>query len=398
MRRAIWNSLPFVLTFVASVAHAQMETRTKGIPFGEKSSLHAGLDLGAGFDSNPDRLTSATPDWKGTVRPRLSLSIPGEDIAVGLRGKVAIDHYFGIDRGTSTSQIGGDLGASLRIGKGPVSFDIKNGLTRTPTFFDEEGTVAVDERRFKQWHNTGDALLKLAPGGGALELRLGYTLLLELYDDLPDAQQHGMHLSARLKFLPKTAAVFLSNLAFYSADDRLARRAAPYNVMVGLHGQLTSKISAIADIGFGDALVFDEGYFTSLTDTNLRTIVAHLDLRYSISRGIFVSGGYRRTVRPVIDLDAYVSDTLSLRFGLPLGDRFSFRAFGSYQFRNFAVGEREAQVLTADVRVAYWFYNWLNGSIAYQLLTQTRDEGDPTSLILEEYQRHQVRLFLGFRY
>ncbi|MBI4814684.1 MAG: hypothetical protein HY791_00415 [Deltaproteobacteria bacterium] len=391
--------LAALASLITASAYAQMETRTKGIPIGEKSALHAGLDLGAGFDTNPERLQIGSEDWKGTIRPRLSLTIPGEEISFGLRGKISIDHYF---QSTELgNQVGGDLGLTLKLGKGPVSVEVKNAFTRTPTFFDEEGTVSVDELRFVQWHDSGQATLRLAPGGGALEFRIGYTLLLEIYDDLPDASHHGMHLSARLKFLPKTAAVFQSNVSFYSANDSDQRRAFPYNVMVGLHGQLTSKLSAVADVGFGATELFEpnQSFFSGGIDpNNIRTVVAHLDLRYSFGRGTFVSAGYRRAVRPIIDLDAYTADTASLRLGLPIGDRFSFRAFGSYQFRNFAEGERSAEVVTVDGRIAYWLYNWLSASIAYQLLLQARDEGTETSKLLSDYERHQVRLFLGFRY
>ena len=65
-------------------------------------------------------------------------------------------------------------------------------LIRSPTYIDDLGSVTSEERRFKQWSNRGSAVLSLRPGGGALQVNVGYTNQLAIYDSL---EANGQELS-----------------------------------------------------------------------------------------------------------------------------------------------------------------------------------------------------------
>src|SRR5688572_3794271 len=79
-------------------AHAQ--SQGVGFPIREKSRIHTNLDLGVGFDSNPDPFDSATDDdvsdWKALIRPGILINVPGSSLQFDLRSQLSINQYFGV--------------------------------------------------------------------------------------------------------------------------------------------------------------------------------------------------------------------------------------------------------------------------------------------------------------
>lgn len=403
--------LPIALLAVALplTAAAQETVRgARGFPIGEKSKIHTELDLGVGFDSNPPRRVANLSDWKAQFRPGLGVEVPGQSFRLSLRSKVFIEQYFGTTgaaevSGGSTTKFGGDVGLDLAAGsdKSVVGLELKDTLARTPTFFSDLGSVGTDEIRFIQWQNRGAARLVLRPGGGALEFRLGYGNELHLYDDLPKSQRHAAELEAKLKFLPKTAVIFGADLSFFSATQPAAgtgtRRSSPYNIQLGLQGQITPRFSTILRAGFGDSLTWDGEFFSTVANSNVRTFIANASLSYAFMPGSSLTLGYDRMIRPVILLDAYTSDALSAKLQLTVATRLSFGLYGQFEFRNFAQNDTLARVITGDFRVEYWFFDWLRGGISYQVINQNTDVTAANTL-LEEYTRHQAMAGIGFYY
>lgn len=376
----------------------------KGFPIGEKSRVHTRLDLGVAFDTNPDRFTDSVSDWRMTVRPGLAINVPGEHIEFNLGGKVAVDYYFGTGAQIDRGFVGGDVGLDFRAGseKSVIAFELGDHITRTPSFFADVGTVGSAERRFRQWYNVGNANLVLRPGGGALEFRIGYTNRLSLYDDLPQSQRHGVAFETLWKFFPKTALVFNADLSFFSAETQVGAldtlRSSPYNITLGLRGQLTQRLTAELAGGIGDSLTWTDSFFSDLATTNQRTFIARVMLAYAIFDLSEIAVGYDRSLIPVIYLNSYSVDSPYLRLKVGVGPRLNFQGMGRYEFRSFQ-GDRSAHYIIGDVRAEYWFFDFLNASLAYQLMFQEPSTGIAVGgEILDNFTRHQVLFTVGFHY
>jgi hypothetical protein len=396
-----------------------------GFPLGDRSKIHTNLDLGIAFDSNPLRSNdaNAVSDVKGLIYPGLIIDIPGNTFTFNLDGRFTVERYFGtqgdVTRTLNTGQVvhgstadtilGGNLGFVSNIGRADaaVGFELSDTVARTPTFFTEVGTAGADEILFKQWVNRGQAMAVFRPGGGALEIRTGYANTMEFFDSLPNSQIHGAVFESKLRFLPKTAAVFAADMSFFSASDSMTLKSAPYNIGIGLQGQLTTRLAVIARVGFGDALIFSDGYFSSVVSSNIRTVIARAHLTYAMFDRATFSIGYDRHITPVILLNAFTADTVQARFTLGVGPRMTFDAFAEYEFRNF-VGQAAgggpstaANIATADVRLEYFFFDYLSGLLGYQLMFQSPNNatpGSPAAVFLSQFTRHIVYLNANLRY
>jgi hypothetical protein len=390
----------------ARVASAQNYGAGMGFPIGEKSRIHTNLDLGVAFDSNPSRLdnqgTAPDPgtksDWRGLIRPGLVIDVPGSSVMLNLRGQATILQYFGAGTASETT-FGGDVGARLQLGGDDsfLSFKLEDTLVRTPAFLSEPGTIASDERRFREWNNRGTARITLRPGGRALEFDLGYLNEMVIYDNLPASQRHGGLFEARWKFLPKTALVFHTDIStFQPVSDPLntTLSATPLRVTLGLVGQVTSKLSAEATVGYEDL-------FSEDADNSIRTVIGNGVLTYSFSEISAISAGYRRRVFPVVVLNGYTSDAPFVQAKLGIGGRLIFSLYGQYEFRSY-VGDIGVQVATGDASVEYWFFEFLNASLGYRLMYQNPNQDVPMpaagTAFLQDFSRHQVMFNIGLRY
>ena len=393
----------------AGPAQAQPSTST-GFPLGEKSRLHAGLTVGISYDTNPQRLETDVQDAKLLVRPGLSLDVPGSDVrlALGLHG--SFFQYFKLSDGDTkgNTHLGADASLDFGLGskRSAVAFSLLDTFTRTPTFIDRSGAIGRDEIKLKQWHNDLVSRLTFRPGGGALEFDIGYTNLLNIYDELEQTMRHGGLLEARYKFLPKTAAVFHADFTTFDVIGTPEEaqgatptlQSTPYNVTLGLIGQLTTRITVDLGAGFGDTLTWTDSPFSSdLAETNQRTFIAHAQGKYRFNEQSNISLGYYRSLVPIIQLDNYVSNRARLGIQVGVAGRLLLGASGTYEHRAFGKDSRVAQLVIADARAGYHFFEFLSAAIHYSILFQDADE-NTGSAFLETFTRHQVGLTVSVRY
>lgn len=408
------SQLVIIAALVAAPGWASAQTYGTGMgfPIGEKSRLHTTLDLSLAYDTNPsrfDRGREGVPDWKGMVRPGLEVNVPGVNVALDMRGRATIHQFFGMGDAAGGTFAGGDLGVALRLGSEDslVGFRIDNQLVRTPTFMEDPGTFAADERRFREWNNRGTARLTLRPGGRALEFDVGYTNEVIAYDDLPSSQRHGALIEARWRFLPKTALIFNSNVSWFSSfglAPETTATAVPISASLGLVGQITPRLTAELIAGYIDT-------FTAVPDRSLRNAIASAALTYTFVEGSFLTVGYRRRVAPIIIFDSFIGDSPYTQLRLGLGGRLIFNLFASYEYRRYPPrgtlpDDTAVHMVVGDARIEYWFFEYLNASIGYRLFHQDPTAqffGDPMdpgtgALFLQDFTRHQALLTLGFRY
>ena len=343
--------------------------------------------------------------------------MPGTSISFNSRAQLTVQQTFGTNAAKAAdTYFGGSLSLGLTAGGSDsvVGFEVQESLIRTPTFAGQVdvGSIGADEASLVQWYNRGDANLVLRPGGGALEFRLGYGNELRIFDLSSEAQKHQAQFEAKLRFLPKTAAVFRADFGFYSevgarADDPVYR-GNPYNISIGLLGQVTTAISAIARVGFGDTLAYAAGedFFGASNEGSIRSVIANLRLQYTFGNGSNFALGYDRAMKNAIAVGGgYASDAPYAKVEILVGDRFTFGALGRLDFRTFGgTSDATSTVVSADVRADYWFFDFLRGGVAYQLLSTSGDgnvAGPGSTLTLaplREAVRHQIMLTTGLYY
>ncbi len=416
MRRITSFLLPALVCAAPVAAQAQQFGTTTGFPIGDKSRVHTGLDMTVGFDSNSRRFDDSNApadgqrsDWKGILRPSLGVNVPGSSVQLDLLGQVSIMRYFGTGSEPADTTFGGDLTTKLVLGSKDsfVGFSIDNQLVRTPVFMDVPGTVSSDERRFPLWHNRGQALFTLRPGGRALEFDLGYGLVATAYDDLPTSFTHSGIFEARWKFFPKTAFLFHADVGYFTRNNDDANStftAIPLHIYLGAIGQVTTKLNAEITLGYGDTLSDGGGNFTT------RGPIGSLILTYAFSPETNLSLGYRRQIQPEVIVNSFSSDAPFVKFTMGFFGRLKLSLFAEYQFRKYArannnngvVGDRtDVQVAIGDARVEYWFFSWLNASVVYRLQLQkpqTVTSPIATNVFFQDFSRHQVFFNVGFRY
>jgi hypothetical protein len=185
-------------------------------------------------------------------------------------------------------------------------------------------------------------------------------------------------------------------------QGRTTNDASPYNLSLALQGQITDRLSTILRVGFGDSLSWQGDFFSSVADQNIRTVIANVNLTYAFAPGSSIGLGYDRYVRPMILLHAFNGDAINARIALAIGPRLSFGVFGQYEFRTYGGTNSPAtQVALADFRAEYWFFDWLRGTLSYQLANQSLSDGAAASQggdLVEPYTRHQAMLGVGFYY
>lgn len=395
-----------------------------GFPVGEKSRLHANLDLGLAFDSNPDRFPDASRQsgTRAIIRPSVGLEVPGTTYSLGLTAGLTIGQFFATGSRAASTDFGGDVGLNARAGSpdSAVAFRVTDLLARTPTYLSQLGAFPADERRFQAWTNRGEAVVTFRPGGRALDLDLGYTNALYLYDNLPKSQQHGALFEARLRFLPKTSLLFHSDISFFSTNESgttpagmpnptggtlgPTRKSTPYNLLVGLVGQVTERLSAQLTAGFGDSLTWQDGFFSGGTAAdNRRNFIATALFAYAFGDSALFSLGYQRKIVPIIVLDSYLSNALQARLVWGIG-RMSLGLFGEYSFISYSRIDANPQLLVGDARADYWFTDYLTAGLNYRVLRQgnvgvAAMAGTPAaSSLLEEYTRHLLVASVGVHY
>jgi hypothetical protein len=438
---AAMAALAVPLTATAQSAEPNNQPATAqtglGFPIGEKSRIHTALDLGVAYDTNPQRFTSAEMtaagvsggDWNAVIRPGVNVVVPGKSASANLLGQLTINQYFGTGSNKSSTDVGALVTAAVSLGDStaPVGFRLDDQFIRTPAFIDDLGSVAAAEIRFQQWFNRGAASVALRPGGGALEIDLGYFNQLSFFDNnfLGASQQHGGFLDARLRFLPRTAFVFHGDFSAFSPTDRTdsngmlqhagTQVSTPYNVYIGLIGQVTAHIATNLNVGFGDTLTWANGFFSTVSDDNRRTIIGTAELTYLLLESSRITVGYKRQALPIVVLSNYTSDMAYLRFLLGIGPRITFSAYGNFEWRSYASGngnmmggnmvpagtvsgDQPAKFVTVDARVDYWFFEFLSAALDYRLLLQSAGNSNPNNILLGDYNRNQVILFVGLHY
>jgi hypothetical protein len=351
----------------------------------------------------------------------MAISVPGSAFSLGLNGGVNIDQFLNLTPCGGTGDksgtcLGGFAGFSLRGGSSNslLAFEVDGGLVSTPTDLfappaaSADGTTSnevrlmsdlgVDEIAFPTLSFVASPSVVLRPGGGALSFRLGYATRILAFEGLGEEDKHGGTFEAKLRFLPRTAVVMNGDFSTWTGSNTNANvaseealKASPYNVTVGLRGQLTDRLQVNLNAGYGDALNEDDNFAE-------QGPIAHTSIRYIFAQDMSLSVGYDRLIENAIRVRSYQSDRGNLNASFRVAERMNLGLATSFEFRNLTNGET-AQLALAGVRADYDFFDFLNAGLNYQFASQsTKDAPKDTEPKVAEYTRQVFMFVLGLKY
>ncbi|MDP2340143.1 MAG: outer membrane beta-barrel protein [Deltaproteobacteria bacterium] len=403
--------------------------QTGGVSLSEdgRSRLHLGLDAGVGFDTNPYTTPLASGQFAGDVtarvRPYLEVNAPGSLLTFTSKGQLDYGFLPGvIDEETQNFLLyQSAISADLEVNRGGM-FTFAMGDTVS---WNNDPGVAVIGSQLNRVNNQLRAGVGWTPGGGALQMRLGYTFGFLKYIDFEnnggiigqgelDTMSHGLQLRADYRFLPKTGVFATLGAGFqnYPFTDTQGF-AVPVGVSVGLQGNVLPKVAGLVSLGYSNPLTFDTS--GALTTGAVFGLVGQIEAQWAATPMTAISGGFQRKFDPIA-LYGYVaasrfygalSQTLLGRFAFSANAGYSVLEFGaeqsSQELTDAAVGRLDGH-LDAGLRASYFFFDWFSVGISNVTdwrLTNANDVssvaegGDPLNL---GYVRNETLLLASVRY
>jgi hypothetical protein len=278
-----------------------------------RSRLHLGVTAGTGFDTNPYTTPLADPsgEFGGDVviriRPYLELNAPGSTIAFD--GKAQLD--YGILPGVVNPQTQqfllyqSLLSGELELNRGGTfTFAVGDNVS-----FNTDPGIAVLGTLLSRVRNTLKAGVGFRPGGGTLNMRLGYNFNFTKYVDTVgnaglvskgalDSMQHNLQLRTDYRFLPKTGAFLTLGAGWQSYPFTVGQgQAFPLNAQLGIQGNLLPRLAFMAAAGYSNPLVLDAT--GAIRTGSIFGMTGQAEVQWKPLQQTSVAGGYRRTFEPI---------------------------------------------------------------------------------------------------
>lgn len=314
--------------------------------------------------------------------------------------------------------ITGDLRLDI-LPKGPVTITIRDQFRREL----ETRNFSTSET-YNHNYNEAAAQIAIHPGGGALNIALGYGFLFDMYDDFPSADYyvHDFRFRTTWKFYPKTLALLEASIGLFdwqeSAPDTTVDTGhgirvdhMPFRVYLGLNGFITKKLAALLKIGYGNSLHDDGPTFNH--------VIAQAEVAFKFTSNILAAAGFTRDFSGTSFYSNYYAENKTyLRGQMRLARRVGIDLSVSYHLVDFAEfdpatpgifvshKERRDQVLGVHAKVDVDITRWIGLSVGYELRSVfTKFFVETTDLTTSakevdagEYTQHQVYGSVNVRY
>jgi hypothetical protein len=398
--RGAWLALLCFCIHVPS-ARAQTFAKPNGIKAGA-ARVHPYFELEQRFDSAVGLFPTLKPELLFHLRPGLKASIPASDLDINFDGNVDYVWYSGLFTRQSrrVSRLEAQSIFDLALNKnGPFEIQVSDTFTRS----DKTQNAAIGIGVLSLYNELRIAA-PIHPGGQALEVKPEFAWAAEFFEPLfigcsndpncePDVvrgtnyHNFRLGLTGRYKFLPKTA--LLASLDFNTrrhADPVANPNVGLLRADVGLAGQVTSKISLLAKLGWGQGV----------TSVNSGTLTGQLEGTYAIGDTASIKGGYIRAMSPVSGFGLLRDDRIYLEGRALFGGRLTLRARVSFDYLSFySRSARNDRLVMFDGGPEYAITRWLYAVLGYQLSFRGSDVVSDTSL---NYARHEAYLRFTFSY
>jgi hypothetical protein len=378
-----------------------------GAKLGESTLLHAALGADIGYDSN------VFYEHYSPHAAAVAHVTPALDISNGERDGTAPDGVF-YDLGASLTYreylSGGDevrkmrafnpaLGGLLRLSsRQTLSLSLSDNFNRSqdPPYSPTAEIITHDR-------NIASLELKVAPGGGRIQVLLRANNVLDLYETTGYEQGNNMGnegvLDLSWRWLPRTALFVqvAQGAVTYLKSGSTGVASYPLRVTAGLRGLLTEKL------GLNLAAGYANGFYASGVNTSgFGSVVLVGELLYNMSLTSKAGLGYRHDfVNSPFVGQFYNMDAVYAALREYIGGRVATAAYARFENRAYqGAGGRTDQVviggLTADYVIQRFFYI----GVGYTLtLAHTND----TDLVANssagvDYTKHLIVGRLGVVY
>lgn len=333
-------------------------TQGRGIRAGN-FELHPGIGAEVGYDSNVFyRANDPAAALRLRITPSLTVSTLGPQRStssdapatalptVNFRGGVALVYheFIALQSPDTTSNLR-NLGVegNLRFEFFPQrtwQFVLADDFLRTiqpgaQSGYGADGVLAT-QQTFNRNFNTATAELAYAPPRGTLEVRVGYSYILNVFDSSAysfyDYMGHSIYARMRWRFLPKTALLWEGsvNPTSYTHPSNAPTglfASTPIRTRVGINGLLTEKISLLALVGY-EASFFEAG-------DNVDTIIGQAELRWLINPRANFRVGFIRDSQNSFFSNYFIRNRGYLSYSHSFNGRFLLSlegGVGLYQF------------------------------------------------------------------
>jgi hypothetical protein len=302
--------------------------------------------------------------------------------------------------------------------KGPVTVSIIDVFRReleTPNY--------STSQTFDQNFNKAGIRVGIHPGGGALNIELGYAYAFNLFEDFPDSdfaiddfQFHEFELMASWRFYPKTAMFISANGKLRTWNGSKAAKeiyidSNPFRVYAGLNGFFTKKLAALLKVGYGHSF-HDSG-------ESYEHVVGHAEVAYKITRTTLLAVGYSRDFVDSFYANFYTDNHIYLRFNTRILRRLGIQLNAGYHLIDYARfdpvdqglavqvrnKERRDQGLNVHAQISFDITRWIGVSVGYELRSVMTDfwtkylsPDNQERLDLGSFVKHQVYSSVDVRY
>jgi len=292
---------------------------SRDLPSGPISSPLLRIGVGASWGSlTPGRMDLEAPT-SDSARPRFSFHLDG--------GVTWYQYLSSNSDVTSQDDLGIQfLGDAVFNPQGVLSLELSDGFVRN---------VAPGQQlreNADRDENQLSATVHFRPGGGALDLYLGYQFVVDVFEasilDYDDRISHYATLGIGWQWLPHTLLKLQGTAGLVNPNNTdFKSKSKPVTVTLTASSLLTPVFGAIVSGGYGN------GFYD--TGENVSTWLATAELRYAIGPTLRSAIGYTHGFADALIGNFYIDHTIYGRVSAQLGARWQARALGEIRFRSY---------------------------------------------------------------
>jgi hypothetical protein len=411
------SSIGFFILAASQPASAQFSAPIRynegpGLKLSDTLVFHPGAEIEGRYDSNalyeksdpngagylrlighldlatlsPQRLT----DTDGNVSP--------QKVDFRLKSALAFRNYFSSNTNvTAQRALEVDAGLSLMLFPQSVfSFGLMDDFARTvqPRGGETEETLSRDTNR-------GTVKFVLAPGGRRLTFDLAYSMNLDLFEDSSinylNRMFHEIAFTAKWKLLPKTAIGLEYLQQIYNYYNTIAayprNNSTPARVYLGFYGLITTMLSAVIKVGYGNAL-YSKG-------DSYNNVIGLAELGFQLGPLAKIKLGFDHNFGDGFYGNYYRDELVYLGYDHFIASRFLLHLKGDYRYRAYSGAPEplNQNLVTLGIGFDYQIQEWIYVGIGYDLELQNVIKG-PTSYVLgaTEFAKHQIFAKVGVSY
>jgi len=403
-----------------------------GIKLTDSLVFHPGLEVEGRYDSNARYGDGSNPFVPVVAAPYLRLvghlhlaTLPPQrltdgdnkvslpNVAFRFKTAVAYREYFKREV-EHLRAVEVDAGMELRLFPySAVTVSIFDDFTRTVP---EWSGVNINRNT-----NRGGLRLRVRPGGGRLEFKVGYTFSFDLVDEskkfaFTNKIGHEIKLTAKWRLLPKTAVFLEASEHIISYLDPTGGTEAikdlktsnlipnsdsyPLRIYLGFSGLITPRFSVLLKVGYSNA-------FYDLNDS-YNMVVGQGEFTFFISPLSKIRGGYEHSFADSFLSNYFVDERVYLGYDHFIINRILLHLSGEYRYRQhegFPTGvslqELNYHLVKVDFGLDYKIFEWfyVGGGYNLELRKQTTAALQQTNgKYYNDFNKHQIYGKIGLSY